>query len=77
MARTLNETIRLCTDSFLAKINPNDPPEPAEIEAELVTIVKDACLLENATRGKVACTEDFVCSANCNDHAQALSHCSY
>lgn len=52
MARTLNETIRTCTDSYLASLNVANPPSPADIEAELVTIVKDACLAENAIRSK-------------------------
>ena len=52
MARTLNETIRICTESYLEQLNINAPPDPDEIEAELVTLVKDACLIENATRSK-------------------------
>lgn len=52
MARTLNETIRICTESYLEQINVNSPPAPEEIEAELVTAVKDACLLENMSRSK-------------------------
>lgn len=52
MARTLNETIRICTDTYLDQINVDNPPEPSEIEAELVTAVKDACMLENQTRPK-------------------------
>src|SRR5574344_1209747 len=52
MARTLNETIRLCTDDYLDHINVDAPPSPAEIEAELVTIIKDACVLENQARAK-------------------------
>lgn len=52
MARTLNETIRSCTDTYLDQINVDNPPEPSEIEAELVTAVKDACMLENQTRAK-------------------------
>ena len=50
MARTLNETIRTCTEAYLDQIDIKNPPEPSEIEAELVTIVKDACMLENDTR---------------------------
>lgn len=52
MARTLNETIRTCTNNYLDSLNVNNIPEPADIEAELVTIVKDACMLENQTRAK-------------------------
>ena len=52
MARTLNETIRCCTDDYLETIDVDNPPDPADVEAELVTIVKDACLLENQTRAK-------------------------
>lgn len=52
MARTLNETIRVCTDDYLDHIDVDSPPEPADIEAELVTLIKDACLLENQTRAK-------------------------
>ena len=50
MARTLNETIRTCTEAYLDQIDIKNPPEPSEIEAELVTIVKDACMFENDTR---------------------------
>lgn len=52
MARTLNETIRICTDDYLDRLDPDNPPEPADIEAELVTIVRDACNLENQARAK-------------------------
>lgn len=52
MARTLNETIRICTDDYLDCIDPKNPPQPADIEAELVTIVRNACLLENQSRPK-------------------------
>ena len=52
MARTLNETIRICTETYLNQINVNNPPEPADIEAELVTLVKDACMLENQMRAQ-------------------------
>ena len=52
MARTLNETIRICTDTYLSNISVSNPPSPSDIEAELVTIVKDACLLENQTRAR-------------------------
>ncbi len=52
MARTLNETIRICTDDYLDKIDLDNPPSPIDIEAELVTLVKDTCILENQVRGK-------------------------
>lgn len=52
MARTINETIRVCTDSYLEQIDIDAPPSPADIEAELVSIVKDACYLENQIRAK-------------------------
>ena len=52
MARTLNETIRICTDDYLDQIDLDNPPSPADIEAELVTLVKDACILENQIRAK-------------------------
>ena len=52
MARTLNETIRICTDDYLDKIDLDDPPSPVDIEADLVTLVKDTCILENQVRGK-------------------------
>lgn len=52
MARTLNETIRICTDDYLARIDPDNPPDPADVEAELVTAVHNACMLENQTRPK-------------------------
>lgn len=52
MARTLNETICVCTDDYLDQIDIDNPPTPADIEAELVTKVKDACLLENQIRAK-------------------------
>ena len=52
MARTLNETIRICTEDYLDQIDLDNPPTPSDIEAELVTLVKDACLLENQIRAK-------------------------
>lgn len=52
MARTLNETIRLCTESYLENISLSSPPAPSDIEAELVTAVYDACAVENQTRPK-------------------------
>lgn len=52
MARTLNETLRICTDDYLEQIDLDNPPAPVDIEAELVTLVKDACILENQIRAK-------------------------
>lgn len=52
MARTLNELIREQTDTYLNNIDPSCPPSPSDIEAELVTAVRDACTLENQTRAK-------------------------
>ena len=52
MARTLNETIRECTNDYLDGIDIDNPPDPADIEAELVTFVRDACALENQIRSK-------------------------
>lgn len=52
MARTLNETIRICTEAYLNQLDVDNPPEPSEVEAELVTAVKDACQLENQVRAK-------------------------
>lgn len=52
MARTLNETICVCTDDYLDQIDIDNPPTPADIEAELVTKVKDTCLIENQIRAK-------------------------
>ena len=52
MARTLNETIRECTNDYLDGIDIDNPPDPADIEAELVTMVRDACVLENQIRSK-------------------------
>ncbi|MBE6838765.1 MAG: hypothetical protein E7507_04400 [Ruminococcus sp.] len=53
MARTINETIRICTEEYLKIIDVDNPPTPADIEAELVTFVKEACMLENQVRAKV------------------------
>ena len=52
MARTLNELIREQTDAYLGRIDPACPPPPSDIEAELVTAVRDACALENSMRAK-------------------------
>ena len=52
MARTINETIRICTEEYLDQLDVDNPPSPKDIEAELVTLVKDTCLLENQIRAK-------------------------
>lgn len=52
MARTLNETIRICTETYLDQIDVDNPPTPSEVEAELVTAVTEACALENQIRAK-------------------------
>ena len=52
MARTINETIRICTEEYLEHLDVDNPPTPKDIEAELVTLVKDTCMLENQIRAK-------------------------
>lgn len=52
MARTLNETILQCTNSYLDSIDVSNPPSLRNIEAELVTITRDACMSENQIRAK-------------------------
>lgn len=52
MPRTVNEAMLMFTTDYLDKIDPNNPPTPAEIEAELVDGVKNLCALENANRPK-------------------------
>ena len=52
MARTLNETIRTCTDDYLKKIDVDNPPCPSDIEAGIITAIDDAVNLMNQIRPK-------------------------
>lgn len=52
MARTLNETILQCTNFYLDNIDVSNPPSLRDIEAELVTTTRDACMSENQVRAK-------------------------
>lgn len=52
MARTLNEIVQIKTDEYLDNLDLDNLPSPMDIEAELVTSVKSACILENQIRPK-------------------------
>ncbi len=47
-ARTLNELIRKATDDYLDKIDPDNPPSPSDIEADLVKSIRIHCDAINA-----------------------------
>lgn len=52
MARTINDITRSVTEYYISHLNFANPPTPGEIELELVTAVKDECILDNHVRSK-------------------------
>lgn len=49
---TLNEIVKGVTDDYIANLNPDDNNDPQLIEEELVRMVGERIMLENATRPK-------------------------
>lgn len=52
MARTKDETLREITATYLATIDPKNPPDPAAIQADILDAVRLQFEMENAARGK-------------------------
>ena len=52
MARTLDETLRESTRDYLAKIDPDNPPSPAQIKADILDATRLQVQLENVGRTK-------------------------
>ena len=47
MARTKSETIRQVTEEYLATLDVNNPPSPADVEGDILDNLKSAFDLEN------------------------------
>ena len=52
MEHTINDVLRSTTKDYLASLDPLNPPEPATVEAELLTHIKNAFELENSVKQK-------------------------
>ena len=52
MEHTINDVLRSTTKDYLASLDPSNPPEPATVEAELLTHIKNAFELENSVKQK-------------------------
>ena len=52
MAQTKDETLREITTQYLAQINTQNPPSPADIQADILNKTQTAFLLENQNRPK-------------------------
>ena len=52
MERTINEITRNVTRAYLESLDPANPPDPGQVEKELVMHVRNEVNLENAVRGK-------------------------
>ena len=52
MARTKNLTIKAVTDDYLNGINVNNPPKPADIQADILEDMEKVFAIENAARIK-------------------------
>ena len=52
MARTFDETLRDITKDYLARINPDNPPSPAKIKADILDATRLQIQLENTNRDK-------------------------
>lgn len=52
MARTKNLTIKEVTDDYLNGINVNNPPKPADIQADILEDMEKVFAIENAARIK-------------------------
>ena len=50
--RTINEVTRTITDTYLSKINLSNPPDPDQLEADLLSCLRHEIDLENAGRDK-------------------------
>ena len=52
MARTKSETIRQVTEEYLATLDVNNPPSPADVEGDILDNLKSAFDLENTVKAK-------------------------
>ena len=53
MARTKLETIRQVTEEYLATLDVNNPPSPADVEGDILDNLKSAFDLENTLMQKM------------------------
>ena len=75
MARTFDETLRDITKDYLARINPDNPPSPAKIKADILDATRLQIQLENTNRDKGP--KQTVSHSDCGNYAASVQNYSY